>query len=176
MTWELYKSHWVTHSQSYCTIAHIKSWSHTISLHWLTSQLSLTITDYYTHKTFKSHVQVFFLLRLSCTEHWLRAHSENWLTLTDFLGIPVSPINPHSDKWKTRLGLYCIIATLARNMSCDATHYCCVTSSHVQESMSRDGRVLLGDVTVCMLHSNSPSADIENTVPILLAMCVAGVV
>jgi hypothetical protein len=33
------------------------SLDHTISLHRLTSQLSLTITDYHAHKTFKSHAK-----------------------------------------------------------------------------------------------------------------------
>jgi hypothetical protein len=39
-------------------------------------------------------------------------------------------------------------------------------------NMSRDGHVLLYDVTARALHSNGPSAYIENTVPVLLAACV----
>jgi hypothetical protein len=40
-------------------------------------------------------------------------------------------------------------------------------------SMSAGGPLLCD---TCTLHSNGPPADIENTVPILLAACVAGVV
>jgi hypothetical protein len=43
-------------------------------------------------------------------------------------------------------------------------------------NMSRDGHVLLCDVTGCASHSNGLFADIENTVLILLAACVAGIV
>jgi hypothetical protein len=39
-------------------------------------------------------------------------------------------------------------------------------------NMSLDNHVLLCDVTSRMLHSNGSSANIENTVPVLLAMCV----
>jgi hypothetical protein len=39
------------------------------------------------------------------------------------------------------------------------------------ENISRDRHILLCDVTVCALHSDSPSMDTENT-----AACVAGVV
>jgi hypothetical protein len=42
--------------------------------------------------------------------------------------------------------------------------------------MSRDGHVLWCDVTARALHSNGPAADIENTVSVLLAACVVGVV
>jgi hypothetical protein len=38
--------------------------------------------------------------------------------------------------------------------------------------MSRDGHVLLCDVTALALHGNGPPAYIENTVPVLLAACV----
>jgi hypothetical protein len=38
--------------------------------------------------------------------------------------------------------------------------------------MSRDDHVLFCDVTAQALHSNAPSADIENTVHIMLAACV----
>jgi hypothetical protein len=42
-------------------------------------------------------------------------------------------------------------------------------------NMLRDGHVLLCDVTARWLHNNGPSAYIENTVPVLLAACVAGI-
>jgi hypothetical protein len=53
----------------------------------------------------------------------------------------------------------------------------CDVTAHVQDdghvgNKSCDSYMLLCDIIVCVLHSNDLSADIESTVPVLLAECV----
>jgi hypothetical protein len=70
------------------------------------------------------------------------------------------------------------ISTNSKHISCDPySLLLCNITVHPQANghagnMSRDRHMLLCDVTARMLHSNGPSVDIGNTVPVLLAACV----
>jgi hypothetical protein len=68
ITRELYKSCWTTHSQCNCTTVLRRSWSHIISLHLLSSQLSSTIKS--SNQVFGSSFRVHYSLFVT-TSHTL---------------------------------------------------------------------------------------------------------